>query len=149
MLPGSPPNIANEAERSLFSSLRCTCGCAANDDNLLSTCSCGTAADARERIREKMKAGESREQIVAEYVGEYGDAALVVPPNRGALKAIWIVPVLGIGLGAFGIARLVRRWRRDEDPPKGDGPAPGAKAGDKGRDAYDARLDDELKDGDD
>jgi cytochrome c-type biogenesis protein CcmF len=148
MIPGTPPNIANDAERSLFSSLRCMCGCAANDDNLLSTCSCGTAADARERIREKMRAGEAREQIVAEYVGEYGDAALVVPPNRGALRAIWIVPVLGIGLGAFGLARLVRRWRRDEDGPKDDEPAPGAKTG-KGRDAYDARLDDELKDGDD
>jgi hypothetical protein len=51
------------------------------------------------------------------------------------------VPVIGIALGGVGLARMLRRWRKndDDDEPK---PPP---AGQPPKDAYDARLDDELK----
>jgi len=83
-------------------------------------------------------------------VSEYGEEMLVVPPNRGALKAIWIVPIVGVGLGAFGLVRLVRRWRRDDvsTPAAAAAVRSKADAPAKERDAYDARLDDELKDDD-
>jgi cytochrome c-type biogenesis protein CcmF len=128
--------IDNDAERAVFSSVNCTCGCARLD---LATCSCGTAEAARDRIRDRMRAGETRDQIVADYAKQYGKDALAVPPNTGLFRVIWVVPVIGIALGAFGLARMMRRWRRDDDddpkPPTGQPP----------KDAYDARLDDELK----
>src|SRR5439155_17048971 len=80
-------HIANDVERHLFDSLRCMCGTCARD--LLSTCTCETAAAARERIHEKLLAGEDVDRILAEYTVEYGSEALAVPPNRGALRAIW------------------------------------------------------------
>ncbi|HEX3343775.1 MAG TPA: cytochrome c-type biogenesis protein CcmH, partial [Polyangiaceae bacterium] len=116
----------------------CTCGCPRNP---LTTCSCSFAEAARERIREKMRAGETQDQIVAEYAKQYGSDKLAVPPNTGLYRIIYAVPVIGIGLAAFGLARMLRRWRRnggDDDPkppPAGQGP----------KDAYDTRLDDELK----
>src|SRR5208283_5372409 len=91
-----------------FGALQCVCGCR----DQLSTCSCENADEAREKIREKMRAGESRDAIIAEYEAEHGIERLSVPPNRGVLKAIWIVPVVGIAFGAFGLARMMRRWRR-------------------------------------
>jgi cytochrome c-type biogenesis protein CcmF len=140
--------IENDAERAIFGSLRCMCGC---PRDLLSTCSCETADEARQAIREKMRAGETAEAIIAEYQGEHGLDALAVPPNRGALKTIWLVPVVGIALGAFGLARVMRRWRKREDAP----PAPPVPPGGVRRepvgpgDKYDAQLDDELKGMDD
>ncbi|MGH7295884.1 MAG: cytochrome c-type biogenesis CcmF C-terminal domain-containing protein, partial [Polyangiaceae bacterium] len=130
--------IDNATERMIFEKVRCTCpGC----QRALSSCSCGEAEEARERIREQLRAHETADQIVAEYVAEHGTDKLVVPPNQGALRAIYLVPVGGIALAGFGVARMLRRWRRNEQSapkaPLGDAPA---------GDVYDARLDDELKD---
>jgi cytochrome c-type biogenesis protein CcmF len=143
-MPGSEHSgtvhIESDAERAVFGSLRCMCGTCARD--LLSTCTCETAAEARDKIREKMHAGEARDQIIAEYAADYGPEALAVPPNTGVFRAIWVVPVAGIGLGALGLARLMKKWR--------GGTAPAAKASARADvDPYDARLDDELKDLDD
>jgi cytochrome c-type biogenesis protein CcmF len=138
--------IESDFERGIFSSLRCMCGDCQRD--LLSTCPCNAehgAEWARQMIRAKIKAGESRDQIIDEYVAQFGAEALAVPPNTGIFRAIWFIPVAGIALGAYGVARMVRRWRQTpEGPPAG---APGASASTSGpRDAYDARLDEELKD---
>ncbi|HTQ45195.1 MAG TPA: cytochrome c-type biogenesis CcmF C-terminal domain-containing protein [Polyangiaceae bacterium] len=140
--------IDSDDERIIFGKVRCTCpGC----QRPLSSCSCGEADAARDRIREQLRAHLTVDQIVDAYVSEHGTDKLVVPPNRGAMKAIYAVPVLGIALGAYGLARMLRRWRRNEGPaPAGSGGTdspPASKAAPK--DAYDARLDDELKELDD
>ncbi len=139
--------IEGDTEKFIFGSLRCMCGTCARD--LLSTCTCETAEEARDKIRDKLRAGEARDQIIAEYAADFGPEALAVPPNRGVFRAIWAVPVGGIGLAAFGLVRLLRGWRRGSDgalPAKPVAAAPGA-GGE--RDPYDARLDDELKELDD
>jgi cytochrome c-type biogenesis protein CcmF len=137
-------HIESVEERSVFESLRCMCGTCARD--LLSTCSCETAADAREKLREKLRAGETRDQVIAEYAAEYGAEALAVPPNRGAFRVIWMLPVLGIGLGTFGLLRFMRRWRGKGAGNGAAGPKGTAPGAAPGRDGYDSRLDDELKD---
>jgi cytochrome c-type biogenesis protein CcmF len=137
-------HIENDYERAIFASLRCMCGGCPRD--LLSTCPCSTAEDARDAIRAKIRAGEARDQILAEYAADYGAESLAVPPNTGVMKAIWVVPVVGIVLGAIGLAQLMRRWRRSGAAQEAD--LPEAKP-EPSRDAYDARLDDELKDLDD
>ena len=147
-MPGMDGNsgvirIDNDVERGIFSSLRCMCGDCQRD--LLSTCPCNAphgAEWAREMIRAKLKAGETRDQIMEEYATQFGAEALAVPPNTGIFRAIWLIPVLGIGLGAFGVGRMVRRWRQG-DAAKATGDASRKEVA---RDAYDARLDDELKD---
>jgi cytochrome c-type biogenesis protein CcmF len=135
-------HIENDAERAIFEKLRCICGGCARD--LLSTCPCSAFAEPeRERIRAKMRVGETRDQIIAEYVAEHGQDSVVIPPNTGVFRAIYAVPIVGIVAGAWGLARLLRRWRGDStrsDTVTGTTPAAGV------RDAYDARLDDELKD---
>jgi cytochrome c-type biogenesis protein CcmF len=136
-------HIASDAERSIFGSLRCMCGDCPRD--LLSTCPCVTADEARENIRAKLRAGETRDQVIAEYAAEFGAEALSVPPNQGVLRLIWAVPIGGIALGAVGLARLIGRWRKKDvaSPPRAAGGALPA------RDAYDAQLDEELESLDD
>ncbi len=136
-------HITSDVERSIFGSLRCMCGSCPRD--LLSTCPCETADEARENIRAKLRAGETRDQIITEYSAEFGAEALSVPPNHGVLRAIWAVPILGIALGAFGLVRLIRGWRaKDGSHGAGQGKSEGP-----ARDAYDAQLDEELKNLDD
>jgi cytochrome c-type biogenesis protein CcmF len=139
-------HIENDTERFIFGSLRCMCGTCARD--LLSTCTCETAEEARDNIRAKLLAGEARDQIIAEYATEFGPEALAVPPNRGIFKAIWVVPVVGIGLGAFGLARFMRRWRGAGSGAVAASAASGPRST-GAVDPYEARLDDELKDLDD
>jgi cytochrome c-type biogenesis protein CcmF len=134
--------ILNDTERSIFGQLRCMCGTCARD--LLSTCTCGTAEDARQNIRAKLAQGEKQDQILAEYSAIYGAESLAVPPNTGVFRAIWAIPVAAIGLGAIGVFFLMRSWRGGNGDD-GEGEAPEARVPTV-RDAYDDRLDAELKD---
>ena len=131
--------ISSAEERDLFGQLRCMCGTCARD--LLSTCACGEANDMRDRIRAKIAAGETRDRIIEEYAAEFGTEALAVPPNSGAMRAIYIVPIAGIVSGGVGLAYIASRLK--SKGKKG----PGTKSDKK--DEYDARLDEELADLDD
>ncbi len=139
-------HIENEREHALFNSLRCMCGTCARD--LLSTCSCGDADEARESLRRKVAQGETNDQIILEYAQQYGAEALAIPPNQGGMRAIYAVPLVAIAAGGAGIVVLIRRWRskptskkkNDDDDDKNGG------GGDAKRDALDDRLDEELRD---
>ncbi|WP_394844618.1 cytochrome c biogenesis protein CcsA [Pendulispora brunnea] len=140
-------HIESPAEKEVFSALRCMCGGCARD--LLSTCACGTADEARDAIRAKMRAGETKDQIVLAYQKQYGSEALAIPPNTGAMRTIYAVPLAAIAAGGVGVMVLFRRWRGNS---KGQEPAKKDKGKDDvktKRDEYDARLDEELRDLDD
>ncbi len=149
--------IENEKEKEVFGALRCMCGTCARD--LLSTCGCGEADEMREKLRAKIAAGATKDQIVAEYAKEFGSESLAIPPNTGAMKAIYVVPLTVIGGGAVGLALMLRRWRSHDVPEavtdakievaSNDTPAKKSKKKTDARDAYDARLDEELRDLDD
>ncbi|MET0591172.1 MAG: cytochrome c-type biogenesis CcmF C-terminal domain-containing protein, partial [Polyangiaceae bacterium] len=131
----------NDTERTIFTQLRCQCGGCPR--LALSNCICPTAEQARSRIRDQMERGDSVATIVANYVAENGAASLTVPPNEGALRLIYAVPIAAAigGLGVVAIA--VRRWKRREEA---DHPAAGkAVKRASERDEYDAKLDEELK----
>jgi hypothetical protein len=80
----------------------------------------------------------TRDQIVEDYRAQWGTGALAVPPSR----LIWAVPLVAIVGGAVGLALTLRRWRRAPPPTRADD----AKTPPAAKDAYDARLDAELKD---
>jgi cytochrome c-type biogenesis protein CcmH len=95
-------------------------------------------------IRQQIEAGMSKDAILAAYQEKWGQDGLTVPPNRGALRAIYIFPLTAIAAGGVGLAVLLRRWRRPAaGAPKAALPTAGS------TDEYDARLDEELKDLDD
>jgi cytochrome c-type biogenesis protein CcmF len=144
MLVGSV-EIRNDTERHIFSSLRCMCGTCARD--LLSTCTCNAphgAEEARADIRAKLARGATAEQIISEYQKVWGAESLSIPPNSGAMRAIYAVPIVAIFGGAVGLGLTLKRWRGRPAAVTSAAPTePSA------RDAYDERLDAELKDLDD
>jgi len=101
--------IQNEAERKLFSSLICTCGC---PREALDSCTCGFAHARRDDLRAELASGKPIEQIQEEYAAQHGLHALAVPPNTGIHRWVWMFPVGAIVLGAAGVVVTLRRWRR-------------------------------------
>jgi cytochrome c-type biogenesis protein CcmF len=132
--------INDPTEHTLFSNLLCQCGDCPRLP--LSTCTCSVADATRSEIRSKLKRGATPEVIMADYVREHGSGSLSVPPNQGALRAIYIVPGI-LALGGLGLVfTVVRRWKR-----RGDAASPriASSGGPPLRDEYDAKLDEELK----
>jgi c-type cytochrome biogenesis protein CcmF len=136
-------------EKAVFGALRCMCGTCPRE--LLSSCSCSTADQTRERLRARLAKGESTQSIIDEYTAEYGTAALAIPPDKGAMKAIYVAPLFAIAGGGIALAFVLRRWRANEaSQKKSDAKAKNDDDGEpKKRDAYDDRIDSALEDLDD
>ncbi len=76
------------------------------------------AGDMRKIIREQLKAGKSRDEIVNYFVARYGNYVLMKPPTRGAGGVIWAAPVvLLVVIGLSGFVFLRRRLRPSLPPP--------------------------------
>lgn len=139
--------IKSDVERLLFESLICTCGCPRES---LATCTCDIAAARRDKLRGELAKGKSITDLQAEYVKAYGPEALALPPNTGAHRLVWLLPLGAVVAGAAVAGVALRRWQRrgaggDPPPPEGEGDASLAAK----RDDYDERLDDELRNLDD
>jgi cytochrome c-type biogenesis protein CcmH/NrfF len=130
--------MRTQAERDIFPLLRCSCGGCPNLP--LSNCACPTADEGRTLVRAYLDKGLQREEILDQYAGKFGASYIAVPPNKGKLKAIWMLPLAVIGAGAAGAAFVLRSWKKNSALVPAGGPAPPTE-----RDEYDRRLDDELK----
>lgn len=136
---GGTVGIQNETERNLFFSLICMCGC---PRETLGTCTCDYSGERRAELRELLEQGMGIDAIQKAYEKKFGSQALAVPPNRGANPLMWIVPLVALIAGAFGVVRLLKRWAATGAEAK---PA-GKPASQAEEEAYDKRLDDELRD---
>ena len=67
------------------------------------------AKDMRSIIREKLEAGESKEEIIKYFVNRYGDSILGYPPVKGVNLLLWILPALAVVLGGIGIGLFLHR----------------------------------------
>jgi cytochrome c-type biogenesis protein CcmH len=138
--------IHSETERQLFWSLICTCGC---PRETLGTCACDIASARRDALRDLLSQGKTIEQAQDSYVSMYGAKSLAVPRNTGANRLLWAVPAFAILLGAGFVVYTLRRFKRQSDTndAKLQVKRSDVKKSDvKARDAYDDRLDQELKD---
>jgi len=74
------------------------------------------AIQMRTQIRERLAAGESREQILAYFVSQFGESVLAAPPKRGAGLALWLAPIVAFAVGLMVMARYLRRITRPATP---------------------------------
>jgi cytochrome c-type biogenesis protein CcmH len=98
------------------------------------------ADEVRQDIRRRLARGETREQIINDYVVQFGERILVVPPARGYKLALYLLPPFLLVTSGAGIVVLVRRMTARRAATAQATPEPVAAGG------YDARLDDELRD---
>ncbi len=92
-------------------------------------------------IRQKLEAGESREQIIQHFVDLYGISILAEPPARGFTLGVWVAPVVALLVGLVVVGIVLRGWHRGGEParvPVATGAAPALATDD------DERLEREL-----
>ena len=95
-------------------------------------------------IRARIAAGDSKSEIKAKLVDEFGEAVLAAPPARGFNLLAWVLPLAGALAAAIVLVLLARRWL----PTRSDSEPSGAGASANGRTALDPelerRVDEEL-----
>ncbi|HET9424881.1 MAG TPA: cytochrome c-type biogenesis protein [Gemmatimonadaceae bacterium] len=82
------------------------------------------AREMRGVVKDRLRAGESPEQIKAYFVGRYGEWILLEPTTKGLNFALYLLPVVLVIGGLALVVVLVRRWTRPspEAPIRADQP---------------------------
>jgi cytochrome c-type biogenesis protein CcmH len=83
----------------------------------------------RSFIRARIAAGDTKSEIKASLVDQFGEGVLAAPPKSGFNLLAWLLPLVGLTVAAGVIAVLARRWRNGSDEPvaadpSGNGRAP-------------------------
>ena len=71
------------------------------------------AVDLRQQIRQKLQAGQSRQEIVDFMVARYGDFVLYRPPLKATTLLLWVGPFVLLGSAALLLLLHIRRRRLD------------------------------------
>jgi cytochrome c-type biogenesis protein CcmH len=100
------------------------------------------ADEVRRDIRARLAAGETREQILASYVAQYGVRILAEPPMAGFDLTLYVVPVLLLVASAGLVVAVIRRFASGH-PVDATAAAGRARLVDQ---QLESRLDDELRD---
>lgn len=88
------------------------------------------AENERDFIRERVDQCESKEEIKAALVAEYGPRVLAVPAKSGFDLAAWLVPIIVLIAALTGIVAGAVAWSRarQDDEVTADDASPGGEA---------------------
>ena len=120
----------------------------------LDVCPTQACADWRDEIRELLETGSTEADVEAYFVERYGVRVLGEPPRSGFTALVWILPIVGLAVGALVFGRSVFQMRRaapaSPRQPTSSQTAPASAEGPSQAEreyaAYVARLERELKD---
>ena len=109
-------------------------------ETTLDTSNAPVALRMKAYIRERIAAGDTKSEIKAALVDQFGPAVLAEPPKRGFELVAWVLPLAGLALGVVVVGALAYRWSRhrtEDAPPEDEDREPLDPA-------LERRLDDEL-----
>jgi len=66
----------------------------------------------KEIIRERIAAGDTKSEIKAAFVAQFGPAVLATPGKSGLDLLAWLLPLLGLGIAAVVVGFLAWHWSR-------------------------------------
>ena len=94
--------------------------CAVCQNQPISESNADLARDMRDIIREQLKAGKSRAEILQYFVDRYGNYVLMNPPAAGPGALLWLMPaMIAVMLAAAALIYLQhRKGRALPAPPK-------------------------------
>jgi cytochrome c-type biogenesis protein CcmH len=99
--------------RALSQTLRCmVCQNQSIDDS-----NAPLARDLRILLRERIKAGKSDDEVRDFLVSRYGEFVLLEPRLNAHTLVLWVLPALGLALGAITFLLIHRRGSRAEAKP--------------------------------
>ncbi len=82
-----------------------------------------SSREIRADIARRIDQGQSDDEIRAHYAATYGSSILLTPEGSGASALVWAIPVVVVGLTAFGLVVVFRRRRlmQASEPQGGPG----------------------------
>lgn len=89
----------------------CQCGC----NQVLLECNhygCPVSPQMRNELQAGIARGDSDNLVLQSFVQKYGAIVLAAPIRGGFDNVAWVVPILAFLLATFGVAVLIKRWRR-------------------------------------
>ncbi len=137
-LPALP--VAAESVEDISKELMCQCGCTM----IVYNCDCSTAGQMNDVIRTKLGEGQTKQQIINYFVGQYGETVLSAPTKEGFNLTAWIFPFVALVAGAGVVYFVLTRWFIVQNQPRLAAAFDGGSTADL--DAYEERLRQELKD---
>jgi cytochrome c-type biogenesis protein CcmH len=94
----------------------------------------------KEFIKQRVAEGESKEEIKAALVAEYGEEVLALPEDEGFTLSAYLVPIIAFAIAVIALGFGVWKWRR-----AGGSAGPGPPATAQGPSSEDnRRLDEDL-----
>jgi cytochrome c-type biogenesis protein CcmH len=75
-------------------------------------------------IAARIAAGDTKSEIKAALVAQFGEGVLAAPPKRGFNLLAWLLPLVGVAGGAAVLGVLAWRWSRRSARPDPAGAKP-------------------------
>lgn len=69
-------------------------------------------------IRARIAAGDTKDEIKAQLVRDFGVAVLTAPPREGFDLLAWVVPLVGMTGASVAIGLVAWSWRSRASPPR-------------------------------
>ncbi|MHB8659515.1 MAG: cytochrome c-type biogenesis protein [Solirubrobacteraceae bacterium] len=69
-------------------------------------------------LRERIAAGDSKGEIEAKLVAQFGPAILAAPPHKGFGLLAWWLPPAGLAAATLLVAAAAWRWSRTHEPER-------------------------------
>ena len=102
----------SEAERLRYQQFLDELRCPKCKNNNLAGTNSKIAVDLRRQLQEMIKEGKTDQEIVDYMVLRYGDFVLYRPRLQGKTIALWLGPIVFLGVGVLAIGGIVWRRRR-------------------------------------
>ena len=102
-----PDPVLEARARALSKELRCmVCQNQSIDDS-----DAPLARDLRILVRERLKAGDTDQQVIDYLVARYGDFVLLKPRFTSHTALLWLMPAVVFVIGALALVLVSRRYR--------------------------------------
>lgn len=89
--------------------------CPVCENTPLDVCPTQACQDWRDEIRAQLAAGKSEEEIQQYFVQRYGPRVLAEPPREGFNQIVWLLPIVGVVVGAILFGVYLRNLRKESD----------------------------------
>jgi cytochrome c-type biogenesis protein CcmH len=117
--PGAGPSMSADERDALEHGIRCMCGCTLDVYTCRTTdFSCAVSPAMHRDIATLVAGGHGAQEIIAAFVGRYGERVLMEPARHGFNWVGYVAPSVALGTGAVVIAALIRRWSAKAESAK-------------------------------
>ena len=139
---GTPPTPTPPAQRSVtqddVNRIARQMYCPVCENEPLDACRTAACQQWRAQIGQMLSEGQTEQQIKDYFVARYGARVLAQPPAEGTSLFLYVLPIVGLVLGAIFVVWIMRRMRARAAQPAA--PAPSTSSGDEYADQVERDL---------